>query len=186
MKKELVEPAVKAIDALIAAELESTSPARYENISKLCNHAHAIVQMAARRVKDVAGGRVANIAVGGNNLAYADQYQGFDYEPVMDAVEAPVRALGRADQTDLLREMISAFQAFSGPKPKSVEDRLNALLDLRERLTDANKDCKDVDAQIDELLPQVRQALAEPALLAAPDEEPDEAPADDEPMEAAG
>jgi len=117
--KTLVDPAVKAIDAMIDAELHSSSPARYSNIAKLCGHAHALSQMAPTRVEDIAepvADEYGGIAMMGDN------YHHINFGDNEFEVGRPLPRLGGhvGDQADVARELIAAVQAPKAPAPLTI------------------------------------------------------------------
>jgi hypothetical protein len=157
VKKELVDPAVKAIDALIMDELQSPSPARYGNIDKLCKHAHAITQMAAKRVKDVVQEDRINIVAGDDNMMYAPLNEGYVQADEF-AVEPRQMNLGgvRVDQNELMRELITAMASIAAPKPTPKPQLgVRDLLDIRERLVAAKRDTVAIDKKIDDALQNI-------------------------------
>jgi hypothetical protein len=136
MRKDLVDATIKAIDAMIESELESTSVGRYGRIRFLCDTAGNLLQRAIARV-----GAAVDL----------------DNDPEVLEQDAGMLRLGRAtpatDLGELTREMISALTSMSKPRAlpipfTSPTDELMRLLDLRERLIACGRPTENVDKKI--------------------------------------
>lgn len=140
MDKTLLDSAINAIRALVVAELDTDSPARFTRAMKLCQQAHALVQMGAKRVGDVVETNYDNYGNGTGHIIGGLNIGGL-------GAGIAVRNNGPADGIDLVREIISAMGEMN--KPKADSARLENLAKVRELAVAAGRSTTEIDKQID-------------------------------------
>lgn len=141
MKQELVKTALDTLNAIMIDELSSNDPARYNRVARLCGQAHQLVKMSATRVADVRQDQIPGL-IGGDGmmeppLPLDDYENGGIAFPLMGGRLNPILPRQPGDMADVLREMMMALPQFNPELNNTTEkrvDRLQALLDVRERL----------------------------------------------------
>lgn len=147
MDKTLFDSAINAIRALIIAELDTDSPARFTRAMKLCQQAHVLVQMNVKRV--------------GMIVPEDDGFNPY----VIGTPGALVARNGQADSIDLVRELISAMTEINKPKADAV--RLEHLAKIRELAVIAGRSTVEIDKQIDAEIALTIAAKETPHVLAS-------------------
>ncbi len=180
MKKELLDPVLVALNALIADELGSESPSRYLNVMRLSHYANKLRQLSIGRVKDMrnpermlGAGMGPLPMMGGPNPLDLDEQNDMDGN-FMDGVGGGLLGVNRPlgwlggmpnDQPDAVREMIMMLpKMVEDMKPKKPPpdpgDRAADLLELvevRKQFTALGRDVTVIDEKIDEATHQLKE-----------------------------
>ena len=169
MKNELIDSAVKSLEALIADELASCRRDRFYSIQKLAIQAEHLNRMAVRRIDD---------AIDGEVFAGGDQ-MGEDYD-VNPGMMMPRRRLGGqamigGDQGDMMRQIVGMMQPTADKAAKDMEanarqarlDRVESLLRIRDKMVKQKMDVSALDLQLKAAQAAVEDehALADSELL---------------------
>jgi hypothetical protein len=155
MKRELVEPILEGYTALLRELLDSDDKLRFNRIVRIAKMAHELQQQVAICVAAIDDGR----APGPGGLLHIDN------DPEGEFLEGGIRNLGirnihqpRIESTDIIREMVGAFQPIAQMyMAREKEARLRQLCLVRADLEKAGKDASTIEARIDTLLGDMKE-----------------------------
>ena len=150
MKNELIDSAVKSLEALIADELASGRRDRFYSIQKLAIQAEHLNRMAVRRIDDAIDAEIGD---------GPDQLIEYDNGNAMYMPRRVIRGGGMVmggDQGDMMRQIVGMMQPTADKAAKDMEanarqarlDRVESLLRIRDKMVKQKMDVSALDLQL--------------------------------------